>query len=155
MWSEGQWIVVQWCQFVIVLHASWLQHVTFHHFPRLALCKALGWPAVYNTSHSACCSSMKFLFIEATGVQRVICLFWMRSGGFDKVSWIKALGGGGGGWRTGHRGWLGWEGHHEKTGCLYCMWWSMSAHYLVKCRTCDEAELAKHLLKTQTPVLSL
>ena len=38
---------------------------------------------------------MKFLFIEATGVQRVICLFWMRSGGFDKVSWIKALEGGG------------------------------------------------------------
>ncbi len=83
--------VVQWCQFVIVLRASWLQHVTFHHFPRLALCEALGWPAVYNTSHSACCSSMKFLFIEATGVQRVICLIWMRSGGFDKVSWIKAL----------------------------------------------------------------
>lgn len=31
----------------------------------------------------------------------------------------------------------------------------MSAHYLVKCRTCDEAELAKHLLKTQTPILYL
>lgn len=31
----------------------------------------------------------------------------------------------------------------------------MSAHYLVKCRACDKAELAKHLLKTQTLVLSL
>lgn len=37
---------------------------------------------------------MKCLFIGTTGVQRVICLFWMRSGGFDKVSWIKALEGG-------------------------------------------------------------
>lgn len=69
------------------------------HFPSLSQVspKALGWPTVYNTSPSACCCSMKFLFIEATGVQRVICLFWMRSGGFDKVSWIKALGGRGGG----------------------------------------------------------
>lgn len=55
--------VALWGQFVIILHASWLQHVTFHHFPRLALCKDLGWPAVYNTAHSAYCSSMKFLFI--------------------------------------------------------------------------------------------
>lgn len=86
--------MVLWGQFVILRHASWPQHVTFHHFPRLAPCKASGRPTVYNTSHSACCSSMKCLFIGTIGVQRVICLFWMRSGGFDKVSWIKALEGG-------------------------------------------------------------
>lgn len=31
----------------------------------------------------------------------------------------------------------------------------MSALCLVKCQTCDESELAKHLLKTQTPIFYL
>lgn len=110
-----------WGQFAVLWHASWPQHVTDHHFPRLAPRGASGRPTVYNTSHSACCSSMKCLFIGTIGVQRVICLFWMRSGGFDKVSWIKALEGWTEGQVTGAAG--GKKGDCRKTGSLVCCWW--------------------------------
>lgn len=124
------------------------------HFPSLSQVsprEAFGCHAVYNTSHSAHCSSMKFLFLETAGVHKVICLFWMRSGGFDKVSWIKALVEAGSKGQVTGAGW-GWEGHQEKTGRPDFIWWSASAHYLAKCWAGDEAVLVKHLLNAQTHI---
>lgn len=104
--SVQQRTVALWGQFVIILHASWLQHVTFHHFPRLALCKDLGWPTVYNTAHSACCSSMKFLFIGGPLACREssACSEWglvvlTRLAGLKR--WLR------GDWKTGHLGLVG------------------------------------------------